>query len=85
MRNIGISVIGMTQPLPKPTPMQKANKVAKIVRSNGKIPLARAAAMCGYSMSYFRWNMVPVVVSFFEDIKCDGTSIWCEKAEGITT
>lgn len=71
----------MTLKMPKPTPMQKMNRVAAVVRNNGKLPIAKAAILSGYSMSYFRWNILPSIVVFFGDIKCDGTDIWCQKEE----
>jgi hypothetical protein len=73
----------MTKPWPKikTTPVAKMTGIATRIRGNGRTPIACAALENGYSYPYFRWNVVPVLVKFFDDIKTDGSDIWSETPE----
>lgn len=72
----------MTLKLPKQkeSPIHKYRRIANTIRGNGKTPLIRVAAVCGYSPIYFKYNILPCLLEFFEDIRTDGNDVWCEKS-----
>lgn len=61
----------------KETPISKCKRVAKVIKANGKSSIFKIALLSGYSATYFRYNIVPSLLEFFEDIETDGTDIWC--------